>query len=836
MLGFVQRIFGGSSSSETDKGSDVVVDPKEAFISDARPNALSRHIQVRCEDVGDNDDGSVFYLVSEDGKEHYIGACMVSGSMLGADQSVFDKFVSALSLPFPAGSFVQIGRMMAPDVEDWIDAYLSRKHGAEGVLSAMAHKRAELFRDAASGKKALIETQGTLLMSQRTVITLKVPCKPRPNDEQIHMAREHIARFESAMMAAGLPLRRLDAAGYLGLLDRLHHMYLRYDQRHYDDRLTMREQMYAPGQTVKFDRDQIAFDDGAHYCRLLSVKQLPRRTSLAVMNYLVGDPHGLTNQLTEPYYLNLTLHYPDQPNKVADVKRRAAMINQQVFGPSAHLIPSLGYKKAGFDTLIHELEGNGGMLVEMCLTLAMFSRDEMKLARQTAAMTSYYASLQMEMREDKRILKPLWYGSVLPLNSSRSANRNLFRYRTLMVAHAACFLPVFGEYTGTRSASMMLMSRRGSPLIWCPFDSDTNYNGSVYAESGSGKSFFMQQFVADFLAQGAKVWVIDQGKSFFKLAKALREKAQCITFEENSDLCLNPFTHCENIQDDMALIKAMIAKMAAPTSGLDDYQFSRVEEAISSVWTTYGNNADIHAIAEWCLSQDDARVRDIGRQLYPYSRDGIYGRWFNGTSNVNMDADLVVMEMQDLAAHPDLQRVVQLQLMTRVTSEMFLTRGRQKVFLIDEARDPLRDPVMALAMEGFYRKVRKADGSAWVILQGLMDLADSASGRAIAANSAWSLILRQKAEQVDAAIEGKMLTLDGYGRGIAKSIHTVAGKYSEVMIMRSGSEWGVGRLVTDRFAGVLFSTRGDERNLIFDAVDRNEDVVEAINTYIAQRG
>lgn len=50
---------------------------------------------------------------------------------------------------------------------------------------------------------------------------------------------------------------------------------------------------------------------------LLSVKRLPKRARLSLMNQFIGDPRGLGNQLTEPYMMTLTLHYPDQAKKAA---------------------------------------------------------------------------------------------------------------------------------------------------------------------------------------------------------------------------------------------------------------------------------------------------------------------------------------------------------------------------------------------------------------------------------------------------------------------------------------------------------------------------------------
>ena len=53
------------------------------------------------------------------------------------------------------------------------------------------------------------------------------------------------------------------------------------------------------------------------------------------------------------------------------------------------------------------------------------------------------------------------------------------------------------------------------------FDSSTNYNAVIAAQSGSGKSFFANDLIYAYLASGAQIWVIDIGRSYQKLADIL---------------------------------------------------------------------------------------------------------------------------------------------------------------------------------------------------------------------------------------------------------------------------------------------------------------------------
>jgi conjugal transfer ATP-binding protein TraC len=122
-----------------------------------------------------------------------------------------------------------------------------------------------------------------------------------------------------------------------------------------------------------------------------------------------------------------------------------------------------------------------------------------------------------------------------------------------------------------------------------------------------------------------------------------------------------------------------------------------------------------------------------------------------------------------------------------------------------------------------------------VVTQSVADLYGSPNARAIYENSAWQLILKQKGESIDSAIEGKQFKIDAYGAYMLKSVHTNSGRYSEIMIKQSESDWGIARLVVSPFSQVLFSTKGAERDVILDAMKNGESAVDAVNAFLQHR-
>jgi conjugal transfer ATP-binding protein TraC len=80
---------------------------------------------------------------------------------------------------------------------------------------------------------------------------------------------------------------------------------------------------------------------------------------------------------------------------------------------------------------------------------------------------------------------------------------------------AANIAPMQGEYLGGRVPHLLLVGRRGQPFFWSPFENEAgNHNVAICGKSGSGKSVLLQELCAALRGAGAKVVVIDDGRSF----------------------------------------------------------------------------------------------------------------------------------------------------------------------------------------------------------------------------------------------------------------------------------------------------------------------------------
>ena len=779
----------------------------------------------------------------------HIGVCYWGNPVIGADDTTAEMLKGAFSLPLPEGSFVQVSLLAMPDIDGPISAYqMRREFGINRLQSATTREGVEAYYKrraqfmSQSREVPNLPSIGTKMLDRIVVLTLKIPYEgEQPTKTELDVLAESGAKLAESLQTIGLYTKRMTDAEYLRVAYRITHPFADPKTDPVREDQTLDQQVFEPGERIDTEEERLVFGDGT-LAQTLSVGRWPKENALHLMAYMIGDPQGANNQVKFPYHINLTMHYPSQHKKTSAVKTKAAMITYQAFGPMIKFVPKLGAKKQGMDVMVNAID-TGATVVEASLSMTVYGKEREALSRQVAALRTYMQAFQFTMGEERLILWPVFWNS-FPLFPSAESIKNTFRFKTMAVEHATTFLPILGEWKGSsvqlkqdRGYAMLLQSRRGQIMSMDLRDSSTNTNAVIFAESGAGKSFLTQAMLAEDHSCGAKVYAIDVGRSYYKLAKWLG--GEFIEFNPDADLCMNPFTKVKDIDDEVGLIQSTIEKMAAPEDGLDDYRRSRIEEAVKAVWGRLGPNATITDVAEYMLSlqgDDNQRVRDIGDMLYRYTSYGSEGRWFNGEANLDLSKDFVVLELEALKAKPALQQIVLMQVITAIQAEIYMSNdGRPRVVVIDESWSLLDDPMVARFMEHAFRRFRKYNASAIIVTQSIADLYQSAAGKAIASNSAYKLIMKQTSETVETVQREGYLSLDPYSFDQMRTIHSVPGAFSEVMIYANESV-GIARLVVDRFTQVLFSTSDPERSEIINAIENGVNPVDAIDQFIAMRG
>jgi len=569
-----------------------------------------------------------------------------------------------------------------------------------------------------------------------------------------------------------------------------------------------------------------------HVLKSLTPRFYPEVWSMHDFDELFGSALQALRQIPCYFFLSANFYVLDRERAKASLTAKASVIKHQSFGFLTQFIPRLRLKAENFDVIVQAFE-NGETVVKGYLNLFIRGENMESAERLKEVASGAWRAKNFELQEDRFIMFPLLLHS-LPLGLDPHQDRFIKRAKTIPASAAGTLTPCAFDWRGTREGPLIFFSRRGQTMTFDFFRSATNYNATIFAMSGSGKSFLTSEIISNYLREGAVVFVIDIGRSYEKLCRFL--EGDFLVFSEDSNISLNPFSGVEDIEEDMELLKPLLCEMASPSKAMSDLEKSYIERAIKEVWEEKGRNTEIDDVVRKLETMEDPyhRAEDIARMLYPFSRSGQYGKFFQGRANITFEKSLTVIELEELKGKKELQSVVLLLMIYHIGRTMYLgERGRKKLAVIDEAWDLLGGQATADFISHGYRRARKYNGAFISITQSLLDFYRAGSvGEAIIENSAWMLMLRQKGESLEEIKKGKKLLLSGYFEELVESLTTVPGKYSEVFIYGGEQGMGLGRFIVDPFSYWLYTTKADEVALLSRFIKEGLSLESAIEKCI----
>ncbi|MFE8032862.1 type IV secretion system protein TraC [Thiohalocapsa marina] len=753
--------------------------------------------------------------------------------LAGADEAYAERLSVLLNQDWPAETLMQVALWSSPDIDEQLAVMLGlRLDLDDAVLREATRQRLEFLRAGVS--EPLVPGTDIRARDLLVVISVKVPIgSGLASPEELKRVGELRATAKQILTTAGLLPRTLTADRYVRLMGTLLNWGPEASWRarivpECDPQRLIREQLLD--YTHALEAEAGAVQLGETVVQTLSCKRYPDRVGFGIGTRYLGDPLSGTRGIRHNALITLNLHFPEQERLRGRMKAQRQWATNTAYGPLAKFMPEVLARKHGYDVLFSALD-NGDRPLQAYLSLTLFSSRAEAQAAASNAIT-YWRELGFQLMRDRYFVLPLFLNA-LPFGADRAAIRDTMRYRTLGARHAVALLPVFGDWKGTGTPVINLLSRTGQLMDLSLFDSQSNYNAVVAASSGAGKSFFTNELVSSYLSAGARCWILDVGRSYEKLCDALG--GQFIAFTDAADICINPFELVQRWEEEADVVTAIITAMAAPTEPLGDYRTAGLKRVLKAVWDARGQGMLVDDIAAALLADADARIQDVGRQLFSFTSAGEYGRFFNGPNTITFTDQLVVLELEELKSRRHLQQVVLLQLIYQIQQAMYLgARGQQKLVVIDEAWDLLTNGDVGKFIESGYRRFRKYGGAAVTVTQSLADLYGNPVGRAIAENSANTFLLAQPAQAIDQLSAEKRLPLSAPAAELLKTVHTVAGAYSEIFCLTTLGG-GIGRLVVDPFRRLLYSTAPQDVAALDALRARGLSVVEAINRLNEER-
>ena len=769
------------------------------------------------------------YLLADGG----IGVIYECVPLTGSNEEIIGVLRSLYeSSSLPAYTSINIFLFASPNIKPLLNRWEKSRNG---IYKDMAAMRIKYYED--NNKNSLFPGLTFKGRNFILVISAKTPGSTKPNEarKNIRILKEELSSIESILQSAYMYPEAMEPQSLIHLIYEVlnpgHHT---NEAPIYSETDEIRKQIIMSDNLIKVEKDKLILD--GYTVQSLTVKTYADYVALWNMSSAIGDTVQNNRQVFSPFVISLTTTIlAEKDRKMLEMK--ASRIKYNSYGPMAKIFPNMVSRSENFDIITQGLD-KGPSLVKAKFHIWIYGKDEKECNKSVKAMQALYKSKGFSLQKDIYIPLILMLTS-LPLGYIHEVEPRLYRAKTMLSTNSVNISPIMTDWKGTGTPEIQLFGRRGQIMYIDLFDgiefAGGNANAIVAGVSGSGKSFFINEIIMSYLGTGGTVRIIDVGRSYHKICKLLN--GEFMEFTPESNICLNPFTHVNSIDDDMDIIRPLVAQMASPDKALDNLRIQFIAKAIKEAYLKDGTQTTITNVAEQLKTIKDSRANDVATMLYPYTKEGEYAKYFEGGNNINFNNPLVVLELEELKTKKDLQGVVLILLMFKIQKEMYQShlqnRKKKKLVLIDEAWALIGDGSAGKFIEEGYRRFRKYGGSAIAITQSLSEFHKNNSTKAMLASSDWQFILRQKPETLEELYREKKLDVSKPELNLMKSLFTLKGKYSEIFI-RSSLGSGIGRLIVDPFSMLLYSTNANDISRIDAKMKKGISLVESIKSIVKE--
>lgn len=379
-----------------------------------------------------------------------------------------------------------------------------------------------------------------------------------------------------------------------------------------------------------------------------------------------------------------------------------------------------------------------------------------------------------------------------------------------------------------------------------------NRNKIIFGPSGSGKSFFTNHAIHNYLKHGVHCVIIDVGHSYDRLC--LKEKGLLYEYSKEKPLTFNPFFLTKeglSLEKKESLLNLLFTLWKENSGDQSKPEYALLSKALDDYYKEIGINkifACFDSLYEF-LQNDFVKslVKEGKEDLFNYNsfltvlamfyKGGEYDYLLNATENLDViNKQFIVFELDNIKDHKILYPVVTLLIMDTFISKMRHPdlENTRKLILVEEAWAAIANEGMASFMQYLYKTVRKHFGEAWLVTQEIEDILDNKIVKnAIIKNCGAKILLDMREYSKDIDRIQKLLSLDNKAKEMILSLNlnNIPGsKYKELFIAL-GNEGNVYGVNLSHAEYATYTTEKTEKNIIMDYYKEYNDIEMAINQY-----
>jgi conjugal transfer ATP-binding protein TraC len=799
--------------------------------------------------------------------DNSVGFILEAAPLIGANDDVIDTLSGMFSDAIPEGCTIQFINFASPKVGSIFDVWKESRYVQGGIYKKLAEKRIAYFKTA--NHQSIFDSSPLTLKNFRLIISVSLSIKKgaandltqqainlisgeKKSDESslaevVNQVNSFKEKFKTTLRTAGIPSSEMTPENLINFLDEIINFNVSTHQKNlkYDPLQPINKQIVDHENHLKIERDQLTFfaDDDLKkiHLRCFSVRNFPKNWAQWQCRDLIGDYFQDLRRMEYPFLTSFAVTLPHNEDALK-AKAKAKNFNATRLQGSelSKFVPDMKTSASEWQFVTQKISAGQRILKTVYQAVIFAPTDKIDEAEQT--LKSIYKGCGWDILRDKYINLQSFLAT-LPFTQSDGLFNDLEklnRTKTMVSWTCANLAPLQGEWSGMDSPCMMLYGRRGQPLFWNPFkNTEGNYNVAVIGKSGSGKSVFMQELVTSIRGFGGKVYVIDDGRSFMNSARL--QGGEFIEFSDKSNICLNPFSiidaeamkkNPEYMGEVIALIRSMIRQMCEGvkknSESITQVQDRYIEEAVQNAWQKNGKNASISAIRDCLAEHADKRAKDLAILMRPFTKEGIYGRFFEGQSNIKLENPFMVFELAELKNKKEFQSIVMMFLMFLISENMYFGDRKTPIsLLIDEAWDLLHGEGSSAFIEGLARRARKYGGNIITGTQSVNDYYKTSATLAAFENTDWIVLLAQKKESVEMLAQTKKVAMDESLKQALISLRMSDHQYSEALIYGPRG-YAVGRLILDPYSIALYSSKAADWAKINDLIEQGYALPDAL--------
>ncbi|USX56411.1 VirB4 family type IV secretion system protein [Lentzea sp. HUAS12] len=485
-------------------------------------------------------------------------------------------------------------------------------------------------------------------------------------------------------------------------------------------------------------------------------------------------PGWLAPLLTYPGRLDVSVHVePIAPaNAASRLKKQLAKLEAgrrhtaehgRLFDPAVEVATEDAYD------LSSRVARGEGKLFRVGLYLTVHAATEKSLGDEVAALRSLCASLLLDAKPTTYRSLQGWV-STLPMGLDLIGMRRTFDTSALAAAFpfTSPDLPAPNPTSVAAPSGVLYGYNIGSQGLvhWDRFgDGMHNHNSVILGRSGAGKSYLVKLELLRNLYRGIEIAVIDPEDEYARLAAAV---GGTYVHLGAHGVRLNPFDLPIHTRADGrrtapkdALVRRtlFLHTVIAVLIGaeLDAGQRAALDRAIAATYQSVGITSDARTwtrpsptlknLRDRLADTDDQAAGELEARLHPFV-EGAFKQLFDGPSTVNPEGHLVVFSLRDL---PDelkaIGTLLTLDAVWRRVSNPAIRRPR--LVVVDEAWLLMKERAGAEFLFRMAKAGRKHWAGLTVATQDTADVLGSDVGKAVVANAATQILLRQATQAID---------------------------------------------------------------------------------------